>query len=210
MRGAHRLLGVAVCSLLSACAHQTGWPTGSRDDDPIRTGALRFDERSMTSPHVSFTRTSDGSWVGLDGERYERDGDTLRVVAAGKTDLNQAIIRSTGYVRIERLPNGLVYTPSYATGPVWTFVTEDGKPLPEDLEIPLYLAARIDLRAVGYKSPNGCVTSILKVQDRNVAARWWRPVEGPDPCALVVFPEGAAERTGQVSETLVQSYRPLP
>ena len=201
MRGAHRLLGVAVCSLLSACAHQT-------DVYPIRTGVLRFDERSVTSPHVSFTRTSDGSWVGLDGERYERDGDTLRVVGPG-TNLNTPIIRSTGYVRIERLPNGLVYTPSYATGTVWTFVTEDGKPRPEDLEIPLYLAARINLSAVGYKSPNGCITLILKVQDRNVAARWWRPVEGPDRCALV-FPEGAAELTGQVSETLVQSYRPIP
>jgi hypothetical protein len=168
---------------------------------------LRFDERSVTSPYVSFTRTSDGSWVGLGGERYERDDDTLRSVGSGKFD--RPIIRSTGYVRIDRLPNGLVYTPSYATVPVWTFVTEDGKPLPEDLEIPLYLAARIHLSGVGYRPPDGCTTLILKVQGRNVAARWWFPDEGPGRCRLV-FPEGAAEAAGQVSETLVQSYRPLP
>jgi hypothetical protein len=77
------------------------------------------------------------------------------------------------------------------------------------LEIPLYLAARIHLSGVRYTSPNGCTTLILKIQDRNVAARWRFPDEGQDRCALV-FPEGAAELIGQVSETLVQSYRPLP
>jgi len=201
MHQAHRLVGITAWAFLAACAHQT-------DEWPTRTGVLRFDEKSVTSPYVSYSRTSDGSWAGLNGERYERVGDTLRATGS-PSPRHHPVIYPTGFVRIERLPNGLVYTPSYDTVPVWTFVTEDGNPLPEDIEIPLYLAARIHLSGVGYKGPGGCPALIFQIQDRNVAARWWFPNEGPDQCALV-FPEGGAAAWTAASENLVQAYRPLP
>ncbi len=202
MDGARRLVSITAWAFLAGCAHQTEeWPT--------RTGVLRFDEKSVTSPYVSYSRTSDGAFVGLHGERYERVGDTLRATGSPGPELPRPIILSTGFVRIERIPNGLVYTPSYDTVPVWAFVTEDGKPLPEAIEIPLYLAARIHLSGVGYVAGGTCFSLIFQIQGRNVAARWWFPNDGPDRCALL-FPEGGAAAWAAASENLVQSYRPLP
>jgi hypothetical protein len=110
----------------------------------VRTGAARFDAHSVTSPKAVITLESDGTWAQIGGNRYELVGDELRLIGGGAGSWRGPLIRPYASVRIDHLPNGLRYTPSYPAS-AWTFVTEDGKPLPPDLEVPLYFAARIGL-----------------------------------------------------------------
>ncbi|MGZ3444238.1 MAG: hypothetical protein ACXWLG_01000 [Myxococcaceae bacterium] len=132
-------LAVSVAAMTTRCAHDT-------EGHEVRTGAARFDAHSVTSPKAVITLESDGNWAQIGGNRYELVGDELRLIGGGSGRTgNVALIRPYASVRIDRLPNGLRYTPSYYSAPTWTFVTEDGKPLPPDLEIPLYFAARIGL-----------------------------------------------------------------
>ena len=131
------VFGAVLVFLAAGCAHydtQGRW---------VRTGPARFDARSVSAPGIVYTLEGDGTWAGMDGDRYERVGDDLRKVGAfGPTP---SLIRPSGWVTIDRRPDGLMYLPSYSGGRIWTFVTEDGKPIPADLEIPLYLAARLGL-----------------------------------------------------------------
>ena len=133
-----QLIAVVVAAMSAGCAHD---PAGHE----VRTGAARFDAHSVTSPKIVLTLESDGTWAQIGGNRYELVGDELRMVGGGAgRPGNFPLIRPYAYVRIDQLPNGVRYTPSYDSA-TWTFVTEDGKPLPRDLETPLYFAARVGL-----------------------------------------------------------------
>jgi hypothetical protein len=84
-------------------------------------------------------------------------------------------------VLIERTTMGLVYTPSYPGGPIWTFATEDGGPIPPDLEVPLYLAAQLGLSGhwidvltpgselAGIPLDEDCATVLFDVRGRKIA-----------------------------------------
>ena len=124
---------VSVASMTAGCAHDS-------EGHQIREGLARFDATSVGTAGGPVVRLRpDGTW-GLGVTQYERVGDQLRAVG-GLT----ALIRGYSYVEIERLPDGVRYTPSSYSAPIWTFVTEDGKPIPADLEVPLYFAACIGL-----------------------------------------------------------------
>ncbi|MGZ6078258.1 MAG: hypothetical protein ACXWK6_10675, partial [Myxococcaceae bacterium] len=132
----------------------------------------------MTSPKGAYTLAGDGSWGGLLGDRYERVYDAIRKVDGFSG--TPSLILPSGNVRIERLPDGVMYVPSYYSAGVWIFVTEDGKPLPETLEVPLYLAARLGLGGqwVNVWDPNDdaaprvdadCGLVLFELQGRQVA-----------------------------------------
>jgi hypothetical protein len=127
---------VSLAAVGAGCAHDA-------EGHEVRTGNTRFDAQSVTSPKVTFTLEQDGTWAQDGGNRYERVGDELRLI--GSAASKWALIRPYASVKVEHLPGGLRYTPSYFAAPTWTFVTEDGKPLPPDLEVPLYFAARVGL-----------------------------------------------------------------
>lgn len=130
------VLGAALAMVAAGCAHDS-------EGHWIRTGSTRFDGRSVSAPGGVYTLEDDGTWAGMSGDRYERVGDDLRKVGAfGPTP---SLIRPSASVRIGHRPDGLTYTPSYFSAPIWTFVTEDGRPIPADLEAPLYLTARLGL-----------------------------------------------------------------
>ncbi len=83
----------------------------------VRTGSTRFDAQSVsTAPAIVYTLESDGTWAGMDGDRYERVGDDLRKVGAFSP--TPSLIRPSGWVTIERRPDGLMYTPSYLGGAI--------------------------------------------------------------------------------------------
>jgi len=121
----------------------TGCAAHDAQGREVRTGPARFDDQSVTSPKGAYSRAGDGSWGGLLGDRYERVYDAIRKVDGFSG--TPSLILPGGNVRIERLPDGVMYVPSYYSAAVWIFVTEDGNPLPENLEVPLYLAARLGL-----------------------------------------------------------------
>ncbi len=126
---------VSVASITAGCAHDS-------EGHQVREGLARFDATSVgTSGGTVVRLLPDGTW-GLGVTQYERVGDQLRAVGVLPYE---TLIRGYSYVTIERLPNGVRYTPSYYSAPIWTFVTEDGKGIPVDLEVPLYFAARIGL-----------------------------------------------------------------
>jgi hypothetical protein len=137
MKRSH-VLGLVLTFVVAGCAH---YDSKGR---AVRSGSTRFDAQSVsTAPPTIYTLAGDGTWAGMDGDRYELVGDDLRKVGAfGPTP---SLIAPSGWVTIDRRPDGLMYTPSYLSAPIWTFVTEDGRPLPADLEVPLYLAARLGL-----------------------------------------------------------------
>lgn len=167
------LIGVASVFLAAGCAHydqQGRW---------VRSGPTRFDAHSVTASSIVYTLEEDGTWAGLGGDRYERVGDDLRKVGAfGPTP---SLIRPSGWVTIDRRPDGLMYLPSYPGGRVWTFVTEDGRPIPADLEVPLYLAARLGLggqwidlftpgsEVAGIPLASDCAVVLFELQGRHVA-----------------------------------------
>lgn len=129
-------VGLSLAFLTAGCVHDSA---GHR----VRTGQTRFDASTLTGPHASYSLESDGTWAGIRGDRYERDGDDIRKVGAFAP--TPSLIRASGSVRIDRRQDGVTYTPSYLGGAIWTFVTEDDQPIPADLEVPLYLAARLGL-----------------------------------------------------------------
>jgi hypothetical protein len=141
------LIAVAAVLLASGCAHDA---EGHR----LRSTSVRFDERSISGPGFVYTLEDDGAWAGSNGDRYRLDGDEIRKVGAG-FDKTGYLIRPAGWVDVERRPDGLVYTPSWPTSIMWTFVTEDVQPIPRDLEAPLYLTSRIGLEGaiVDFRSP---------------------------------------------------------
>ena len=179
------VLGAALAMVAAGCAHdsQGHW---------IRTARIRFDARSLSGPGLMYTLEDDGTWAGMGGDRYAREGDAVRKVGAfGPTP---SIIRPSGEIRIDERPDGLVYTPSYLGAPIWTFVTEDGQPIPKDLEIPLYLAARLGLdgawinlwtpgsEKAGIPLEPDCGTVLFDLQGRQVAG--WVANQGaacPEP-----------------------------
>jgi hypothetical protein len=136
MQGRH-VFGVVLAFVLAGCAHY------DNQGRAVRTGAAWFDAKSVSAPGIAYTLEGDGTWAGISGDRYELVGDDIRKVGAfGPTP---SLIRPSGWVTIDRRPDGLMYLPSYSGGRIWTFVTEDGKPIPAELEVPLYLAAQLGL-----------------------------------------------------------------
>ncbi|HVP63156.1 MAG TPA: hypothetical protein VMT11_21550 [Myxococcaceae bacterium] len=168
-----QVFGMVLVFVAAACAHQDS--EGHR----VRTGSVRFDARSVSAPNIVYTLEDDGTWAGMGGDRYERLGDDLRKVGAFSP--TPSLIRPSGWVTIDRRPDGLMYIPSYLGAPIWTFVTEDGRPLPADLEVPLYLAARlglsghwIDLHTPGSEQAGipleaDCSVVLLELRARQVA-----------------------------------------
>lgn len=140
MNRLHAVAAAVVATLAAGCAHDS-------EGHQVREGLARFDATSVgTSGGTVVRLLPDGTW-GLGMTQYERVGDQLRAVGGvnQSVGLDGPLIRGYSYVTIERLPNGVRYTPSYYSAPIWTFVTEDGKGIPVDLEVPLYFAARIGL-----------------------------------------------------------------
>ena len=160
------ILGAAMITLASACAHDS-------DGRRVRTTSIRFDERSITGPNVTLTREDDGTWSHL----YVQEGDEIRTVGP----LEGLLIRPWGWVDIDRRPDGLVYEPSWPVSNIWTFVTEDGQPIPRNLEVPLYLVAqlglagaRVDIHTSGSEQAGvelkpDCWLILFELQGRQVA-----------------------------------------
>jgi hypothetical protein len=164
----------AVLAFVAAgCAHY------DQQGRAVRTGPARFDARSVSAPGIVYTLSEDGSWAGMDGDRYERVGDDLRKVGAFAP--TPSLIRPSGWVTIDHRPDGLMYLPSYPGGRMWTFVTEDGQPIPSELEIPLYLAAQLGLgghwidnytpgsEQAGIPLESDCATVLFAMEGRQVA-----------------------------------------
>jgi len=131
------VFGAVLAFVAAGCAHY------DQQGRAVRTGPARFDAQSVSAPGVVYTLESDGSWAGMGGDRYERVGDDIRKVGAFAP--TPSLIRPSGWVTVDRRPDGLMFLPSYPGGRIWTFVTEDGQPIPAELEIPLYLAAQLGL-----------------------------------------------------------------
>lgn len=156
-----------------------GCATYDREGRWVRTGPTRFDAHSVSASSIVYTLEDDGTWAGLGGDRYERVGDDLRKVGAFAP--TPSLIRPSGWVTIDRRPDGLMYLPSYPGGRIWTFVTEDGRPIPADLEVPLYLAALLGLgghwidlytpgsELAGVPLEADCATVLFDLQGRQVA-----------------------------------------
>ena len=167
------VFGAVLAFVAAGCAHY------DQQGRAVRTGPARFDAQSVSAPGVVYTLESDGSWAGMGGDRYERVGDDIRKVGAFAP--TPSLIRPSGWVTVDRRPDGLMFLPSYPGGRIWTFVTEDGQPIPAELEIPLYLAAQlglggqwIDLFTPGSEYaglPLGpdCATVLFDLQGRQVA-----------------------------------------
>jgi len=131
------IIAVAAALLAAGCAHDA---EGHR----VRSSTVRFDDRSVSGPGFSYTLEEDGTWAGMSGDRYVLDEEEIRKVGGG-FDHTGALIRPSGWVDVQRRPDGLVYEPSWPTSTIWTFLTEDGQPIPRNLEVPLYLTARLGL-----------------------------------------------------------------
>ena len=167
------VFGAVLAFVAAGCAHY------DQQGRAVRTGPARFDARSVSAPGIVYTLSEDGSWAGMDGDRYERVGDDLRKVGAfGPTP---SLIRPSGWVTIDHRPDGLMYLPSYPGGRIWTFVTEDGEPIPSELEVPLYLAAQLGLgghwvdfytpgsEQAGIPLESDCATVLFSMEGRQVA-----------------------------------------
>lgn len=162
------ILGAALAMVVAGCAHDG---EGHR----IRTGNIRFDAQSVTGPGLIISRNSDGTWGAF---RVEKVGNQIRGGFWGALGFY-------GWVEVETLPDGIKYTPSSYWGPIWTFITADGKPLPADLEIPLWLAA-------GYGLGGQWVT--IRTPGSEVAGVDLRP-----NCSLVLFDLGERQVAGWVA-----------
>ena len=180
------IIAVAVVLLAIGCAH-------TADGHRVRASTVRFDERSISGPNISYTLEVDGTWAGMGGDRYALEGSEIRKVGAG-FDHTGALIRPSGWVDIERRPDGLVYEPSWPTSTIWTFLTEDGQPIPRNLEVPLYLTARLGLSGAwvdlhvpgseeaGVELKPDCALVLFAIQGRQVAG--WAARKGavcPEP-----------------------------
>jgi hypothetical protein len=160
------VFGAVLAFVAAGCAHY------DQQGRAVRTGAARFDARSVSAPGIVYTLSEDGSWAGMDGDRYERVGDDLRKV--GGFGPTPSLIRPSGWVTIDHRPDGLMFLPSYPGGRIWTFVTEE-------LEIPLYLAAQLGLgghwidnytpgsELAGIPLESDCATVLFSLEGRQVA-----------------------------------------
>jgi len=183
----------------------------------LRTGGTRFDAQSVGAALNLYTLQEDGTWAGMSGDRYERMGDEIRKVGAfGPTP---ALIPPTGWVTIDRHPDGLSFTPSWLSGPIWTFVTQDGGPIPRNLEVPLYLAATMGLGGqwVGINVPGSelagielkadCGLVLFSLKERQVAG--WVSRQGA-VCPAPTYPPGTVAKLAQSRREVWDSAeRPL-
>jgi len=180
------IIAVAAALLAAGCAHDA---EGHR----VRSSTVRFDDRSVSGPGFYYTLEEDGTWAGMSGDRYVLDGEEIRKVGGG-FDHTGALIRPSGWVDVQRRPDGLVYEPSWPTSTIWTFLTEDGQPIPRNLEVPLYLTARLGLSGTwvtlripgselaGVELKPDCGLVLFEFQGRQVAG--WAARKGavcPEP-----------------------------
>jgi hypothetical protein len=141
----------------------------------LTAGIVRVTAQSVSTPSGTVTLNSDGTWG---ASRVRLVGDEIRNSYALGTE------GYYGYVQVKRLPDGIRYTPTDNRLPIWTFVTEDRKPIPADLEVPLYLAASQGLGVQGLGTKGGivpwvqhptsqpapdCVVVLIEIQGRQVA-----------------------------------------
>jgi hypothetical protein len=207
-----QVFGVAVVLAAAACAHDS---EGHR----LRTSTVRFDERSVSGMGFSYTLEEDGTWAGTGGDRYARVGDEIKRV--GGFDQQPALIRASGSIEIVRRPDGVQYVPSYPGGRIWTFVTADGQPIPQNLEIPLYLVAQVGLTGTwitlhnpgsekaGIPLQPDCQTVFFDLGQRKVAG--WVALQGtacPEPS--YPGPDGLARVVAERNEIWESQLRPQP
>jgi len=208
-----QLLGATLAFVVAGCAHYDA------QGRAVRTGPARFDAKSVTAPGTSYTLQQDGTWAGLGGDRYLMVGDDIRKEEAfGPTP---SLIRPSSYVAVDRRPDGLSYTPSYPGGRIWTFVTEDGGPLPRDLEVPLYLAAQLGLsgqwismhvpgsEVAGIPLDPDCSIILFDIQGRQVAG-WVARQGAVCPTPRYLGSEVLARLNGERNEVWESSARPFP
>lgn len=197
------IASVVAVAVMAGCAHDA-------EGHQVRTGNVRFDAQSVTSPGgYTAMLNSDGTWG---TPRYERVGDQIRSPWAAGLH---------GYVQVDRLPNGVMYTPSSYSAPIWTFVTEDGKPIPANLEIPLYLAARQGLGgqwvslwspARDFRGPQlvaDCGLVLFEMEGRQVAG-WVARQSAKCPVPNYPGRELLAQVIYSRNEVWVSPLRPLP
>ena len=176
---------------LGGCAHYG--PDGTWE----RTGDARFDAKSVTTPTDSYNLLTDGTWAGSRGDRYVvRDG-ALQAVAPFAS--SGPIIGGQTRVWIDREGDGVRFTPTSSRAEHWTFVTEDGKGIPSDLEVPLYIDANLGLGGlwVTYSDPDyleatwhlgtDCSVVVFDLNGRRVAG--WLERQGGNPCPTPRFPD---------------------
>lgn len=169
----------------------------SSDGTRERTGLARFDASSVSSPTASYSLQSDGTWAGMRGDRYMVKNDEIQAVAPFAT--SGPIVGGSTKIFIDRDDNGLHFTPTAGQSPNWTFVTEDGGAIPRDLEVPLYIAARLGLGGlwVTYHDPDyreewwhlgtDCEVVVFDLQGRRVAG--WVQRRGGTRCPETRFPD---------------------
>ena len=113
----------------------------------VRSGDIRFDERSITGPNVTLTLEDDGTWSHITSSEETR----FRFVGAGSR-------RASSEPRAGWTSSGVrtvsSYEPSWPISNIWTFVTEDGQPIPRNLEVPLYLVAQLGLVGSSSRHPH--------------------------------------------------------
>jgi len=163
-----------------------------------RIGDARFDAKSVTTPTESYFLLSDGTWAGSRGDRYWVQDGALQAVAPFAT--SGPIIGGQTRVWIDRADDGVHFTPTSSRAAHWTFVTEDGKGIPRDLEVPLYIAAQLGLGGlwVTFHDPDyleplwhlgaDCQVVVFDLSGRRVAG--WYERQGGDPCPAARFPDG--------------------
>jgi hypothetical protein len=181
--------GVLVLGL-GGCVHGSD---GTRE----RIGDARFDATSVTTPNESYYLLSDGSWAGSRGDRYIVQDGALQAMAPFAT--SGPIVGGQTRVWIDREDDGLRFTPTSSRATKWTFVSEDGKAIPRDLEIPLYIAAQLGLGGlwVTYHDPDyldavwhlgtDCSVVVFDLKGRRVAG--WYERQGGNPCPAPKFPD---------------------
>ena len=208
-----QLLGAALAFVVAGCAHYDA------KGRAVRTGPARFDAHSVTAPGVAYTLQEDGTWAGLEGDRYVMVGDDIRKVGAFSP--TPSLIRASSYVAVDRRPDGVSYTPSYPGGRIWIFITEDGGPLPQDLEVPLYLAAQLGLsgqwismqvpgsEVAGIPLDPDCATVLFEIQGRQVAG-WVERQGAVCPAPRYLGSDVLARLNGERNEVWESSARPFP
>jgi hypothetical protein len=182
--------GLLVLGLGGGCVHGSD---GVRE----RIGDARFDAKSVTTPTESYHLLSDGSWAGTHGDRYMVQEGALQAVAPFAT--SGPIVGGQTRVWIDREGDGVRFIPTSSRATNWTFVTEDGKAIPRDLEVPLYIAAQLGLGGlwVTYHDPDyldavwhlgtDCSVVVFDLQGRRVAG--WFERQGGNPCPAPRFPD---------------------
>jgi len=91
------IIAVAVVLLAIGCAH-------TADGHRVRASTVRFDERSISGPNISYTLEVDGTWAGMGGDRHALEGSEIRKVAAG-FDHTGALVRPSAGWGVELKPD---------------------------------------------------------------------------------------------------------